>query len=727
MGAEASRELQAKQDGPGNSVVSDTPQVEPRAELGEHEAKDTKKCDPMPTVLLLSDNKPTTHECKATASAPGYNCILDSHMDDVADSPHKSVPQTQEIRSEGNETEVSTTPTQCVEIDQKDIEAKERVTQRVSPRRAIRRSLPSLPQLTESGEIQFHLTGGDQMMQFDGFSKQLDLEPEGSLVMIVPARGKTNDKAEDHSVLSLSTNITGSSSEGCDSLLSIIIPESFECDDSTQKLEAADNPPSTDAVAQMHSSTMSIACHLEPLPLLPPRSGVCDLKHALECIEVASDLQEETSIPFAATYADAANLAAKYPHLASKILMSPLRASSGASLREKDEAFVFPKAEKDSTVQSPNMDDREHGCRRPPKVNQMRSEKPAIRTEKTQTASRQKGDENSLGLERKISSGSRTGSITQQERSPRPPGTTVDGGAASAHKGRQGSSDPDLTKGYRKPKCGGPYADGTAQVPQMDSRRSVGASMAIHASAKHARTQSGRAASRHHDAQGIYNGAAVAPDSKKVLRRRPPTESRTGYRGRADTKRIRDHADRQREVPTALRAYDCVLGSHVLQGDNLVITPPSVSEIEELRQFANRSYDIFQYAGPVRTFDTFPHPSEHHPESPTTQLALSTRLRPGTGHPPPFVNSSKVLNTLGARVPVSGEQEQMLELEPRLLRARGSFYGATAFGGTLPYSVSDRVNITTMENKQSSSHALNRRTASQTRAYSSLQTQRSSG
>jgi hypothetical protein len=41
---------------------------------------------------------------------------------------------------------------------------------------------------------------------------------------------------------------------------------------------------------------------------LLPGSVACDLEHAEECVEVASVLQEETSIPVAATYADATNV-----------------------------------------------------------------------------------------------------------------------------------------------------------------------------------------------------------------------------------------------------------------------------------------------------------------------------------------------------------------------------------------------------------------------------------
>ncbi|EGO27662.1 hypothetical protein SERLADRAFT_406686 [Serpula lacrymans var. lacrymans S7.9] len=42
-----------------------------------------------PTASLLSLNKPTTHECKATASAPGHNLVLDSHISYVVES-HKA-------------------------------------------------------------------------------------------------------------------------------------------------------------------------------------------------------------------------------------------------------------------------------------------------------------------------------------------------------------------------------------------------------------------------------------------------------------------------------------------------------------------------------------------------------------------------------------------------------------------------------------------------------------
>jgi hypothetical protein len=411
-------------------------------------------------------------------------------------------------------------------------------------------------------------------------------------------------------------------------------------------------------------------------------------------------------------------LAAKYPHLASKILVSPLRASGGASFREEEDAFALSKADNDCKVQSPNRNNCERGRGKPPKARQARGRKPATHTEKAHTTSQQKGDDGPLRLGRKVSSGSHTGSLTQKDSSRKPAAATIGGGAATAPREHRESPDPDLIGG-RRPKSGGPYADGISQVFQITPRRSVDVSMAIRATAKHARKQSvPRSPSRHRDA-----GAAAVPDSsipgpRRVPERRSSANSRTGYRGRADIERTSDHTSYQREIPDdprALREYDCMLGSHVLQGDNLVMTTPSVSKIEELRQHAmsSRSHDTFHNASPQTSLNTSAHLLEHHMLS-AIQLPPGTQLRSGSDRLPPFANSFGILDASGERVPVLGGQEQILRLEQRLSQARGTLYGDTAFRGTSgnrPYSLSHgaqdltgRTGITTMDRKLNSSY-----------------------
>lgn len=125
-----------------------------------------------------------------------------------------------------------------------------------------------------------------------------------------------------------------------DSISSAIIPESFEASDSLSlgHVQPFENIQSN--ITQRHITTASIESSLSPRKnsiIIPDIAFTNDISSVLKpateySIENTGRIlattpikTEGTEVPVAVTYADATNLAARYPDLASQILVSPLR------------------------------------------------------------------------------------------------------------------------------------------------------------------------------------------------------------------------------------------------------------------------------------------------------------------------------------------------------------------------------------------------------------------
>ncbi|KIJ69969.1 hypothetical protein HYDPIDRAFT_23123 [Hydnomerulius pinastri MD-312] len=728
MGAETSRppvESEGKDEMP-SAAVPDAPLVvndtEPEPAHGGEEVNDAKKCDLNPTAALLSNNKPTTHECKATASAPGHKCVLDSHMCDVVDSPHRGIPKEPESRPQPVEMEGSRS-THLTESVRKPTEKEELAAQSQPTRNGPDdQTLPFLPQLTQSGEIRFHLLGSDNLVQFDGSSAWCTgaAHDVPSVLAGVVAADKSFDNAEELSVLSLLADTTDSILECSDSLPSIIIPESFERDSATPKPKGDETLTSpTDTASERLEKcppTLSIGIHLEAPPLLLPGSDASDLEHAKDPVGLASVSKDGFSIPVASTYADATNLAAKYPDLASKILLSPLQASgrSDASVSSPGNTVVVLTKAEDSEVQSLHRNNRERARRGHLNARQARGKKPAGRNEKMQVPSKQEGGTRFARPDRRLSSAGRTTFSTGTDRSVaiRPPSNATEVAMtrqspaatgkepASLQSSRRELPDTGLTRGYShgRSKSRGSNGIQGAQALRLTPRRSVDVSMAVRATAEHAMKQSGPSAGlRYRDSQAASNRHTAAPDVRRIPERRPSSKPRTGYRGRDHVEGSQGQADHLHEAlgdPMALRAYDCALGSHVLQGDDMVMPAPSITGINELQRqvMALRGQDIRQHGGLELSFNPLTYPHERQPTLHALQRTSSIPFRPAHDvTPTPFTRSLDVRTfpISGTGITdsreISGEQKQMARVEQMLLRTTGSAVedslGGTSFGG----------------------------------------------
>ncbi|KAH7916278.1 hypothetical protein BJ138DRAFT_1139983 [Hygrophoropsis aurantiaca] len=275
-----------------------------------------------PTAALLSFNKATTHECKATVSAPSINLVLQSNLSDVLDSPHKS-----------------TRPSQ------------------VNPWQSPESSdlVPSHVNKTcysqESPAILQESFNGSTVIPVDFPSDNVDFEPASNTI----------DHEHSLQFLENPCNTTTDSADLSDSSVpSIIIPTTFDPSDSidTMNPQVTEDPRpliSTNFIAtaeapntpQSHMNVLSEIITqqdqdpaeepsyrdvlLSPLvDILPPNVMTLPFSVAPDSdsgIILRDSIQDSTGIPQAATYAEATNLAARYPDLASEILVSPLRRS----------------------------------------------------------------------------------------------------------------------------------------------------------------------------------------------------------------------------------------------------------------------------------------------------------------------------------------------------------------------------------------------------------------
>ncbi|KAH7930677.1 hypothetical protein BV22DRAFT_1124709 [Leucogyrophana mollusca] len=311
-----------------------------------------------PVAALLSFNKATTHECKATVSAPSCNLVLESHL---VDSPRRSGSPSREITSQQFSKSIDTV-------------------------------LPSNVTLSYSQEVESSIimkeSSNISPVDSVNIGSGLIKTPNPELhrvpgVLTEPARPSDDKPTEpvpdpaDTTVESM--DISNSS------VPSIIIPASFEPVELAESIETVEPPllvepipisninftASASSSPQAHTDVLSdivtpsqdqTATEEHPIPTVPVlSSNVSPVSASIDFVLATStndSTPEHTEIPQAATYAEATNLAARYPKLASEILVSPLRRAHHADTDVVSEDQGYPKQEKEEITRAPRRHHR---------------------------------------------------------------------------------------------------------------------------------------------------------------------------------------------------------------------------------------------------------------------------------------------------------------------------------------------------------------------------------
>ncbi|KAH7887542.1 hypothetical protein F5I97DRAFT_841982 [Phlebopus sp. FC_14] len=431
---------------------------------------------------------------------------------------------------------------------------------------------------------------------------------------------------------------------------SIIAPESLEYSFNASRSTASEL--AFDKVKELPSIT-----HLSDVNLHTNEStsgkfeGCCSTSSRMELLFVqdakhehgnridpdpAGAVEDEILIPVATTYADATNLAVKYPDLASKILVSPLHASSDGhrsaaltpGLEGSDQ--TMPGADNVGATQNRESSDSRsevYQCRG--NVSNDKSQgKPVMFTGKLRAWSSQlEGNAQSM---RTVSSGSGAtgaekkagtnrladrigqkfnGAITSESPTPtrrdlplqNSPGEVIAIAITRAQGGRRLNSRTQTI---------GRQADALRRA----SRRSLEPPRDCGASGEPTgkRVVSARAASAR-NTSASSKWATTVQESKGVLKMCSPVKRKHATQRRTE-------ANATREDPVPLRSFDCMLGSHVLHGDNLALTVGPISVLGEdvLRQStSNRVHGVRQPANRTIT-STVPNHCVSRAASPAT-------------------------------------------------------------------------------------------------------------